>query len=502
MGRVLTNNCAFLYSIEDTENDENNAGELQSSPVWYELEVNSPGTFGAETTTVARSPISPNRQRRKGTLTDLDSSADFEVDTTISHLKDFIEGFAFATATGVERFAPSAISSDAFTVTAGSALDEGTLVYARAFPTTSNNGLHVVDTGSSTTSIPVTSTLSDESAATNSEVVVAGFRTAAGDLSVSVSGGVTTIASAAGIFNSPGLNIIPGAAIFIGGDAALNRFSDAANIGYARVKTVAGDGSQITIDKTNATFVTEAGVAQEVDILLGEFIRNVPVNDAAFLKRSFQFEVTYQNLANSPAGDEYEYSIGNYCNTVSINAPLTDKSTMSLAFVGLDTETPTTTRKANAATPIRPNKTGAINTTQDLPRLRITELDETGLTTDFKSLTLTLNNNVSPEKVLANPGPKYMNYGNFEVTVEAELLFTDSRISAAVRNNTTLTMDFAMRNDDGAVYFDIPAITLGGGSKSFPVGESVTISTTSEAFEDPTLGTSLGVTIFPYTPKI
>lgn len=502
MGRVLTNNTALSYSIEDTENDPANIGELQSSPVWYALEPNSYGAIGADITTVARSPISQNRQRRKGTITDLDSAADFEVDTTISHLKDFVEGFVFATATGVEKYIPSDITSDAFTVTAGSALDAGTLVYARAFPTTSNNGLHVVDTGSSTTSIPVTSTLSDESAVSNSEVVVAGFRTAAGDLDVDVTGGVITISSAANIFASPGLNIIPGTAIFIGGDLAINRFSTAANLGYARVKTVAGDGSSITIDKTNAAFVTEAAGSQEVDIFLGEFIRNVPVSDSAFLERSFQFEITYQNLANSPAGDEYEYSRGNYCNTLGINVPLTDKSTMSVAFVGLDTDPPTTTRKTNAATARTPNKTGAINTTQDLPRLRITELDETGLTTDFKSLTITLNNNVSPEKVLANLGARYMNYANFEVTVEAEILFTDSRISEAVRNNTSLTMDFAMRNDDGAVYFDIPAVTLGGGSKSFPVGESVTLSSTSEAFEDPTLGTSIGVTIFPYTPRI
>ena len=502
MGRVLTNNTALSYSIEDTENDTSNIGELQPSPVWHSLEPNTYGAIGADITTVARSPISQNRQRRKGTLTDLDSSAEFEVDTTISHLKDFAEGFVMATATGAEQYVPSAISSDAFTVTSGSVLAAGSLVYSRGFPTLSNNGLFVVDAGASDTSIPVTSTLTDESADSNSEVSVAGFRTAAGDLSVDVTGSVTTINSAAGVFNSNGLGLSAGNAIFIGGDSALNQFSDASNIGYARVLTVAGDGSAITIDKTNTVFVTEAGAAQEVDIYVGEFIRNVPVQDPDFLERSFQFEVTYQNLANDPSGDEYEYSRGNYCNTIAVNVPLTDKSTMNVAFVGLDTDPPTTTRKENAGSPVNPNKTGAINTTQDLPRLRITELDGTGLTTDFKSLTVNLNNNVSPEKVLANLGARYMNYANFEVNIEAELVFTDSRISQAVRDNTSLTMDFAMRNDDGAVYFDIPSITLGGGSKSFPVGESVTISSTSEAFEDPTLGTSIGITIFPYTPKI
>jgi hypothetical protein len=502
MGRVLTNNTALSWSIENTENDPNDIGELQPIPKWFATQPNTYGEIGANITTIARSPISQNRQRQKGTITDLDSGAEFEVDTTISHATQFMEGFVFARAVGAEQYVVSSITSNAFDVDSGSVLAAGTLVYSRSFPTLQNNGLFVVGAGATDTSVPVNATLTDEAAAANTELSVAGFRTAAGDLSVDVTGGVTTIASVAGIFNSDGIGLMPGAVIFIGGDAAINRFSNTANLGYARVMSVAGDGSSITVDKTNTVFVTEAGAAQEVDIFVGEFIRNVPVSDADFLERSFQFETTFQNLANDPSGDAYEYCKGNYCNTVAINVPLTDKSTMNLAFVGLDTEPPTTTRKQNADSAVMPNKNGAMNTTQDIARLRITELDGTGLTTDFKSLTLTLNNNVAPEKVLANLGARYMNYGNFEVTVEAELVFTDARISQAVRDNQSLTMDFSMRNDDGSIYFDIPSITLGGGSKSFPVGESVTISSTSEAFEDPTLGTSIGVTIFAYTPKI
>ena len=493
MGRVLTNNTSLQYAIEES------LGVLPSSPVWNELEPNTFGTIGSTITTVARNPISRNRQRRKGTVTDLDSAAEFEADLTKSHYRDFAEGFVFANFTGAEIYNPSAVDADSYTVATGSALTANTLVYGRGFGTSVNNGLKIVDSGATTTDVPVTTALVGEgSPPSGATVEVAGFRTAAGDLDVTdVSGTRVTITSALGIFDDPGLGLAPGAAVYFGGEAAINRFSDADNLSYVRVVSVTS--GTLIVDRTQQTWVVEDNTTQEVDMYVGQFLRNVPTDDANFLERSFQFEIGYPNLANPP-GDEYEYAEGNYCNTLAINMPLTDKMTISPAFVGTDTQPPTGTRRTNAATPVTPTQTGAFNTTADCARLRIAGVDETGLTTDFKSVTLTLNNNVSPEKVLCNLGARFMNFGNFEVNLEAQLLFTSSAVSTAIRNNTTLILDFAVRNDDGAIYIDIPAMTIGGGGKDFPVNESVLINITGEAFADPVLGSSIGTTTFPFIP--
>ena len=40
-------------------------------------------------------------------------------------------------------------------------------------------------------------------------------------------------------------------------------------------------------------------------------------------------------------------------------------------------------------------------------------------------------------------------------------------------------------------------VELGGGDRSFPVDESVRINIVATAFEDATLGTSIGVSLFP-----
>ena len=497
MGRTLTNNFSMQYAIEES------LGVLPVSPVWKLLEPNAVNAFGATITTVARSPISKNRQRRKGTVTDLDSAIEFDADLTLDSFIDFIEGFVFANFTGAAVASPTSAqtSDDSYVIPAAPVfptLAQNTLVYVRGFVNAANNGLKLVDTGASATSVPVTDNLVDETPAAtrNATLEVTGFRSAAGDLDIDADGNITST-----VLDFTSLPIIVGQMIWIGGDLAINQFTNAENKGFARVTVI--EANKLTLDKKGQVFVTEANTTQLVDLYFGRFLKNVAVDDANYLERSFQFEGAYQDLEGNPvpAGDNYEYAQGNFCNTAGFELPLMDKATVAFAFVGTDTQPPSTTRAANAANPLNPVQTGAFNTSADIMRLRITEVDETGLTTDFKSVTLTLNNNVSPEKVLGLLGAKFMNMGNFEVDLESQLLFTDKAVVEAIRQNRALTLDFAIRNDDGAIVVDIPSLTLGGGDREFPVNESILINTTAMAFGDATFNSSLQVSLFPYAPN-
>lgn len=497
MARTLTNNFSLQYAIEES------LGVLPASPVWKLLEPNAINTFGATITTVARSPISRNRQRRKGTVTDLDSAVEFDADLTLDSFIDFIEAFAFAIFTGAAVASPTSAQTtgDDYVIPASPAfptLAQNTLVYVRGFAQAANNGLKVVDTGATATSVPVTDNLVDETPAAtrNATLEVTGFRSATGDLDIDADGNITSTA-----LDFTTLPIQVGQMIWVGGDLSINKFTNAANSGFTRVTAV--EANKLTLDKKSQDFVTEANTTQAIDIYFGRFLKNVAVDDSNYLERSFQFEGAFTDLEGNPVptGDNYEYALGNYCNTAGFELPLTDKATVSFAFVGTDAQPPSTSRATNAANPLSPVQTGAFNTSADIMRLRITEIDETGLTTDFKSVTLNLNNNVSPEKVLAQLGARFMNTGNFEVDLESQLLFTDRRVVAAIRNNETLTLDFAIRNDDGAIVVDIPSLTLGGGDREFPVNESILINTTAQAFGDATFGSSLQVSLFPYAPS-
>lgn len=489
--RSLTNNFALAYAVEQS------LGVLPGSPTWKLLEPNSIGKFGSNLATVARGPISKDRQRRKGVITDNDSGVDFEVDFTVDAFLDFAAGFMFSRFKGAEVYRPTSVTSTHYVVPVGTALPQNALVYVRGCTNAANNGLKVVGAGSTTTTI-VTSGLAAESiaATANVTVEVCGIRAGTSDVTVDASGNLTSTALDFTTFGM-GLTLLPGTFIWVGGDTA-HAFATAANRGYARVRAVAAN--LLTLDKKATTWVADAGTGKTIDIYVGRFLRNVDVDHADYVESSFQFEGAYANLQNPGPGAEYEYSKGNYCNEMSFQLPLANKATVGLGFIGTDTPAPSTTRATNAASPLVPVQTSALSTSTDIARLGVQKYDETGLTTDFKSLTLTLKNNVSAEKVLGTLGAKYLNTGLFEVDLTCQVLFTDSDVVAAVRANEQVTMAFAVRNSDGAIVGDIPSMTLGGGNRDFPANETILASLTGQAYRDPSLGYSLGVTVFPYAP--
>lgn len=497
MSRVSTNTVSLAYAIEQS------LGVLPGSPVWKLLEPNSIDKFGPEITTVSRNPISKDRQRKKGTITNLESGVEFGSDLIMDHFIDFSEGFAYAQYNGPIKFGPQEddtitdVTVTGYTVVGGNGdLPDDTVILARGFTNVENNGLKITAGTSTVTEVKTTGLVLEAIPPDNATLEVCGVQGATGDITIDVDGNILSTA-----LNFTLLDLTVGQFVWVGGVADITRFGTAAapadERGFARITVIAA--TKLTVDKKSTVWTTNAGAAKTIHLYFGKFLRNVPVDDVDFVERSFHFEGAYPDL-ESVGVDAYEYAKGNLSNELTIELPLTDKALMTFGFIGTDTDPPSTTRATNADSPLDPIQTVAFNTSSDIGRLRITDVDELGLTTCFKSLTLTLNNNASPENCLGVLGASYINIGNFEVDIDAQALFTDKAVPAAIRNNTTVTMDFALRNDDGGLVFDIPAMTIGGGDKEFPENESVLINTPAMAFEDPALGTSLGVSLFGYLP--
>ena len=90
-------------------------------------------------------------------------------------------------------------------------------------------------------------------------------------------------------------------------------------------------------------------------------------------------------------------------------------------------------------------------------------------------------------------------YGNFEVSDSMTTLFTDLKVTQALRDNVTSSLELAIQNNDGAVLIDQPEITLGGGEKSFPVNDAVEIGLTNDAFGS-RFDYTQSVSLFRYVP--
>lgn len=501
MGRIFTNSMAIAVAREATP------GVLPAQPRWLGIEPNSISNFGTTITKEARNPISRARQRRKGSPTDADSSVQWDADFTLSHLRDFIEGFCFSRLVGPDVYVPVAAAAGSYTVAALSAPQAArikygaaaakTLLFARGFGIAGNNGLKEVGAAAAAgaTALTVAGVVVEAVDANDDvEVAIAGVRGAAGDLKIDADGNLTSV-----VLDLSSLGLTPGQYIHVGGIDVIHRFATEDNYGFARVDAIAAN--KLTLSKTGLPFVADNGAGVQIDLLFGQYVRTVGVDHPDYLQVNYQFELESPNLGDA-GEDQFEYALGNWADAMTIDLSLTSLAKITYGFIGLDTTDPTGARATNAAQAKFPSETSSFSTASDLARIRVQNVDESGLTTDFKSLRLTLTNNVSGEKVLGKLGPKYLNAGNVEVDVETQALFTNRLVPRAIRDNRTLGLDFALRNDDGGAYFDLPSGTLDGGGREYPANATVLINSTFASFADPVLGHSLSVSLFPALPPV
>lgn len=581
--------------------EETSPGVLPESPVWYPAEPNSYGDFGGQISTVARNPINPGRQRKKGVVTDKEGAAGWNQDLTQTNLHQLIQGFMMAdyrrkpevlareasvksvvdaspdyyllnnleasgapvvanggtgytvgdvltvsggtavTATtlrvltapagvigSVEIVEPGLYSvapSNDVSVTGGSGSGaEFTLAYtnlvtflanslvmASNFGTAANNGLKKV-TGFSTngTHVEVSDTLVGEgSAPATADLITVGYQFATGTLDVTTSGGAyPKLTRASGAFDFTTLGLIPGELVFIGGDAAGEKFTNSANNGFARVKSVAA--TYIELDKTSATMVNETGTGKTIQLFTGRVIKNE--QGTLIKRRTYQIERTLGVPdTDNPTQEQAEYELGSCPNQLQLNTPRASKVTMDLSFISIDSETRTGAEGLKSGS--RPSivESDAFNTSSDISRVKLSQVVPNDsypspLFSYMEEMTITVNNNVSLDKAVGVIGAFDTTLGDFEVGGNIKAYFADILAIRAVEENVDITLDACWVKANAGIAIDMPLITLGDArpdvQKDTAIMEPLQMLAATGAKVDSNMNHTLLVVFFDYLPDL
>lgn len=159
------------------------------------------------------------------------------------------------------------INSTTQTLLAAGAWAEGMLIATEGLDTAGNNKdfRAQAGTGAGTIIAPAgTFTANDTAPAAGARVFCYGFQGASGDISATATG----LASASNAFAS--LPLLPNMGLKIGGSAVGDQFATTALNTFARIKSIAQDGSSIELDELPAGWTTDAGTGKTIILDIGD----------------------------------------------------------------------------------------------------------------------------------------------------------------------------------------------------------------------------------------
>lgn len=483
---------------------------LADGGVFYQLEPNSFSDWGGELSKVARAPIDPSRQNKKGTVTDLDASGGFNIDFTKTNLAKLLQGFFFADARELPSTVPMNAakivltgvtgSSKTFAAAAGlTVFAANQIVYASGFTNNANNGIKTVASVTAGT-VVVNEALTDEAAPpAGASLRSVGYQFASGDVNLAVTSGIPSLVSTVLDFTTLA-NFIPGAWLFLGGDTEANKYAN--NVGYARIKSVTAHA--VVFDDTTWTPATESGAAKSIRVFIGTIIKNEKT--ASLIKRrSYTFERT---LGEGPTAAQAEYLVGAVANEFTLNIPQADKLNADMSFVACDN----IYRSGEAGDTLLPGTRvaalgeDAFNTSLDVYRIKMAVIDPTAsnpaaLFGYVSEANASIKNNVSPNKAVGVLGAFDTSAGNFDIGGSITAYFTTVAAVKAIRANADVGLSIITAASNAGFLFDIPLLGLGGGRLNVEKDNPITVPLEPAGAENPNGYTMLHETFY-YLPNL
>lgn len=478
---------------------------LPGSPVWHGLEPNSYNDFGGQLSLVARNPINAGRQRKKGSITDLDAAGGINQDLTPNNLTRLMQGFLFCdarekvTTAGLNAVATVVTgvtaASDTFAAAAGlGGFLVGALVQSKGFGVPANNRINVVVSRTASTLV-VDNALADEVAPPATATLrTVGHQLGAGTSSIAMNGSLVRLVDSATDMTTLGL--IAGEWVYVGGDAAASEFDTNAG-GWARISAIAA--GYLEFDKVSWAASAETGTGKSIQLFFGTLLKN-ELGDL-IKRRTYQIERT---VGRDDDGVMSEYLVGAVCNEFSLNIEKASLANVDLSFVALDNEQRTGLQGVKAGD--RPSllSEAAFNTSSDVKRIKLgIAANDNALVSPLfaftDTLSLTINNGVTPNKAIGVLGGFDTSVGTFEVGGSLTSYFANIEAVQAVRNNADVTLDILLLKQNEGLLFDVPLLSLGDGRLNVEQDSPIMIPLENNAAESK-FGNTLTFMQFSYLP--
>ena len=488
-------------------------GGLGGTPVWYRLNPNSYSDFGGEVITVAPNPINPSRQRRKGVTTDLNATGGFNHNLTFENLTDLMQGVMFADirAKGEEVVTAvvlDTVNPDEYQVASTTDFIVGNLIIGRGFANAANNAVNVVTAIVADTSVEVADGLlvAEASPPTGADIKVVGFQFADADAVIDVSGNLPALTSTA-VADLTTLGLVPGQWVYIGGDASANSFTNAANNGFKRVRSVTADA--ITFDKSDVAMVADAGVSgKTIRLFYGDVLRNE--TGSLIVRRTYNVERTLGAPDDgSPSAIQSEVLIGAVPNEFTLNVPQAELANVDVTFIATDNSQRLAADGPKQSSVQDFRVAQEYNTSSDVGRIRlgtVSDVDEapSALFAYVTEASIAINNNVTPNKAVGVLGAFDVTAGTFNVSGSVTAYFANVSATQAVRNNASVTLDISFVKDNTALIYDMPLISLGDGRLKVEIDQPITLPLNTDAASGQDISTDLDhtllLTYFHYVP--
>jgi hypothetical protein len=339
-------------------------------------------------------------------------------------------------------------------------------------------------------------------------VRVVGYEFASSTVDVSVSFTHPRIVRASGAVDFTTFGLVPGQFLWVGGDSSGLKFVNENMNGWARIRAV--NASYIEFDKTSGTWAAETGTSLTVQIFFGVVVKNEP--DPTLIKRR-----TYHLERSLGAPDDSDLTAiqsevltGAVSSEMVLDFKTADKVTVDLSYMATDDLQRTSSDGllsqvpgADAPSVVQED---AFNTSNDFSRLKMVILDPinsnpTALFAFLQDFKITVNNSLKPNKAISVLGAFEVTAGQFVVTGTSTAYFSEVQAIAAVRNNSDVSIDFALARDNRGFVVDIPLISLGDGRADVKQDEAIMLGLSLDAAADRVFDHTILFEFFPYLPS-